>query len=1503
MAKKNLPHSRPSTKPALPKGGAAPAAAQTALPLGDDAAAKAALDFVADAVQRALALAWAPKGRSQLLRYLHCLEFRHPRGALITHGELNAALEWLKREGNIQIGDQGITLREPLRSVLGAEMLLDERIGQWRAAVFTAENFMQHKHWGSIYFNSLSQATTIARLLLYGGTVEEWQNIVGNNSSRYASDAYMELVNAPLDEKLWVCVREPLRDAMLADIFSQHTARWDKSGLQYIDWTIRRLDADPRGVADPVRYQLVEILVLRGDAARAELFLANDDSAFADVLRAATLATLGEWPRAVAAIEAVEKPLKAITNLRKHYMSANIAWLYPLCLIAMGGPQRLAQALRFCLSEQGKRQPEWDGLWGAWSMVLTMRLGDAPPDYDNLRAFDSANTRIGIPAVQRYLLRAWVGRPSYSRDALALLDARIKVLDEVGCHYLSTLLQSCRKLAQSEAPLPGFFVAAPTEQWREALASIIALDGTTPVATTSRRTSALDANRLVWDVSVAKSGKILGIQPWRQNRNARGDGWNKPARVGLAPLAKSEKLDSADAGMARHIREARYGNNSYVDLGAAGAALIGHPRLVVNGDYAHLVRVIEGQPALEVVADEKNGCWKFNLQPVPPALARAERSNGEKKRDHPLTREMADEFGPDDEFDDDDGDEDAPYYRDNGDSDKRAQEQRNKLQCLVINGPDAATLVRFSPAHMRVAQIIANELKVPLTAKTELAAAMQVLATHFELRSETTLGDAARMLPAPSQLRAEVSPIPGGIALRLVVAPFDSASAVASAAVAPARFAAGVGRKRVVMKIGNDTVGVERDLGNERTLREQVIQALDNAGVAWEEEHDRVVTRDPESSLNLLEVVEIAPAVAGIDWPKGKPITVTPVGAKQAKFELATRKDWFSAEATVQVDENQVMRLAELLPLLAKNPSRFLQLAPDRYLALTAQLRRQLDDLAALADFSGASGKAAKSDAPNGGIRVGDAGAMWLLQELDDWVSDADTATTKRIASLRAAFSATPEIPAGLHATLRDYQIDGVRWLQRLGMAGFGACLADDMGLGKTVQALALLLDRATGGPALVIAPTSLIGNWAIEAERFAPGMRCRIYGETNDENERRNIVESAAAGEIVLCTYSLMQMAKELFAAKVWHTIVLDEAQAVKNSLAQRTQAVFALQGRFRIALSGTPVENRLEELWSIMRFLNPGLLGTSEQFARRFVAPIAREQLAGAASNATSATSASRAPGVAGHPTLRRLKRLIAPFLLRRTKAAVLTDLPERTEITLRADLDDEERSHYELLRRRAEAAIQQASGPDNTQRFKVLAELMRLRRAACDPRLVHNDWPAPGAKLRLFSHVAQDLAAGGHRTLVFSQFTDYLALLQNELDRQGFDYQYLDGATLPTERTRRVAAFQEGKGQFFLISLKAGGYGLNLTAADYVIIADPWWNPAAEDQAMGRAHRIGQRRPVTAYRLVAANTIEDRIVALHASKRALADGLLDGGDQAGNVASIDDLLALLRSDHDAD
>ena len=431
------------------------------------------------------------------------------------------------------------------------------------------------------------------------------------------------------------------------------------------------------------------------------------------------------------------------------------------------------------------------------------------------------------------------------------------------------------------------------------------------------------------------------------------------------------------------------------------------------------------------------------------------------------------------------------------------------------------------------------------------------------------------------------------------------------------------------------------------------------------------------------------------------------------------------------------------------------------------------------------------------------------------------------------------------------------------------------MGLGKTLQALALLLSRAPQGPALVIAPTSVCMNWISEAARFAPTLNIKLFGA----GDRAAMLAEAGPFDLVIASYGLLQLEAPAFAKVRWNSIVLDEAQAIKNTATKRSQAVMALQGEFRMVATGTPLENHLGELWNLFRFINPGLLGTSDQFNLRFAGPIERAQDKRAEAGARL-----------------RLRRLIQPFILRRTKAQVLSELPPRTEIVLPVDLTEEETALYESLRRDAIAKLAALEAPESQKSIQILAEMMKLRRACCNPALVAPELGLQSSKLTVFARLLDELLDNRHKVLVFSQFVDHLTLIRKHLDERGIKYQYLDGSTPMQERKKRVDAFQAGEGDVFLISLKAGGVGINLTAADYVIHMDPWWNPAVEDQASDRAHRMGQQRPVTIYRLVARHTIEEGIVDLHKHKRDLADSLLEGSDVSARMTP-GDMLRMLQ------
>jgi len=458
-------------------------------------------------------------------------------------------------------------------------------------------------------------------------------------------------------------------------------------------------------------------------------------------------------------------------------------------------------------------------------------------------------------------------------------------------------------------------------------------------------------------------------------------------------------------------------------------------------------------------------------------------------------------------------------------------------------------------------------------------------------------------------------------------------------------------------------------------------------------------------------------------------------------------------------------------------------------------------------------------------------------------------------------------LPDDLRAELRSYQRRGVDWLCALRDAGLGALLADDMGLGKTLQALCSVRGRA-----LVVAPTSVLANWADEAARFRPGLRVNRY-----HGPRRAL---DAAADLTLTSYAILRLDAEALARTRWDCLVLDEAQNIKNPDSQAARAAFALDAGFRVALTGTPVENRLEELWSELHFALPGLLGSRGSFEQQVARPLA----------------AGEDPD---GEVWERFRRRIRPFLLRRTKREVEPELPPRTEVVLRCALGEAERAVYDAVRATTLGEVREklAAGSGVMQ---ALEALLRLRQAACHPALVPGQAassPGPSAKLTLLQESLEEICAEEHKALVFSQWTGLLDLAEPVLREAGLDFLRLDGST--RDRGGVVARFQDLSGPpVMLISLRAGGTGLNLTAADHVFLLDPWWNPAVEDQAADRAHRIGQDRPVLISRLVAEDTVEERILALQERKRALAEAAI-GGPGAAPTLTRDDLLQLLEDE----
>ena len=461
-------------------------------------------------------------------------------------------------------------------------------------------------------------------------------------------------------------------------------------------------------------------------------------------------------------------------------------------------------------------------------------------------------------------------------------------------------------------------------------------------------------------------------------------------------------------------------------------------------------------------------------------------------------------------------------------------------------------------------------------------------------------------------------------------------------------------------------------------------------------------------------------------------------------------------------------------------------------------------------------------------------------------------------------FSGIPEapLPADLTATLRPYQREGVNWLAFLREAGLGGILADDMGLGKTLQALCAI-PAGDGEKTLVVAPTSVLQNWRVETEKFRPSLSVCVYHGPGRKLDR--------SADLVLTTYGVLRIDVEKLSSVDWNAVVLDEAQAIKNPESQVARAAYRMDAPFRLTLTGTPVENRLEELWSQFHFLNRGLLGGRRDFSERYAKPIAVGE-----------------PGIA-----RRLRQRIKPFVLRRMKSEVARDLPPRTDMTLHCTLSAAERDAYDAVRAATYERVVQQLG-EGRGVMAALEALLRLRQAACHTGLLPGQEAETSSKIELLIRTLGDVIGNGHKALVFSQWTALLDRVEPHLRAAGQDYVRLDGAT--RDRQAIVDRFQDPDGPpIFLISLRAGGTGLNLTAADHVFLLDPWWNPAVEDQAADRAHRIGQDKPVMVYRVVSEDTVEERILSLQQKKRALAQAALGEAGKAGAVTR-DELLALL-------
>lgn len=779
-----------------------------------------------------------------------------------------------------------------------------------------------------------------------------------------------------------------------------------------------------------------------------------------------------------------------------------------------------------------------------------------------------------------------------------------------------------------------------------------------------------------------------------------------------------------------------------------------------------------------------------------------------------------------------------------------AGENINQAFAMQVENDFLFHIMELSGAQRDLLGILSKNKEFPQKAEKQLAELLpqlsQVMTVHSDLLQDK---NQLKQVKANAQITVLMQPVGEGIKADLFVKPFTDQ---------PPYCQAGKGNVSVIGTVKEKKVQAIRDLKKEQQNLKQLMEWLQPLGERTEYEDNSLLFEDTYQCLDLLEILQEHLEDIRIEWPQGVKVKLKgKADMKNLSLSVKGIGQWFELEGELKTDDGTILRMAELLQKVRESKGRFITLSDGEFIALTDNLRKQLQTIDPILTEE------------KGKLRLPMLTAS-SLQEMEGQGAALNTDDTfnRLIRRMEEAEKEAFPLPHQLKAELRNYQTEGFEWMSRLAYWGAGACLADDMGLGKTLQTIALLLKQGKQGASLVVVPASILLNWRNELERFAPSLTPLVMKEVGCD--RKALVDNASEYDVVLTTYGLLVNEAEILTDKKWNIVVLDEAHVIKNKETKMSKAAMGLRGNFRLMLTGTPLQNHLGEIWNLFQFANPGLLGTFRQFTERFINPIEKE---------------------GDKSRQRRLKRLLQPFILRRTKTEVLDELPQKTEITLHVELGEPERALYENLRRTALNNLEEGATA-----IQALSEITKLRQAACHPSLVQPELNLPSAKCDAFLKLVEELKNNQHRALVFSQFTAHLELIRKELDKAHINYLYLDGSTPLAEREKLVKAFQTGEQPLFLISLKAGGLGLNLTAADFVIHLDPWWNPAIENQASDRAYRIGQTRPVTVYRLIATQTIEEKILRLHQTKKSLADSLLDGSDMAHKLSK-EELLELLK------
>lgn len=673
----------------------------------------------------------------------------------------------------------------------------------------------------------------------------------------------------------------------------------------------------------------------------------------------------------------------------------------------------------------------------------------------------------------------------------------------------------------------------------------------------------------------------------------------------------------------------------------------------------------------------------------------------------------------------------------------------------------------------------------------------------------------------------------------------------------------GQGSETIYDELDGKIQAIERDFIREYENHTTLNTYIEKEDIAETDSYNEYTIYTLSGLYKLMSFIQDNQEQYFIEWPEGHILRFRgTIKSSDISISVKSEEKWFEVEGDIAINGKK-MSLQELLKQYRlSDDGEFIKISNEEYVKMSDTIRKRLAMLDALPSTSSSAIKVPK-------IQI-----SALAKTIENIRQKTDEGYEQLQKRLEAAYRINPEVPKDLRATLRDYQREGYIWMKRLDAWGAGACLADDMGLGKTLQALAFLLSKAEEGASLVVAPKSVVPNWVTEAARFAPNLNVTVL---NESGNRRKVINEAKANDLIICTYGVLTTESAALASKEWNVVCLDEAQQIKNKSAIATQAALRLKAASRLALTGTPLQNNVSEMWPLFQFINPGLLGTWTKFRAQFVKTDLIEEVK------------------------YLLKDMTQPFILRRTKESVLDELPDKTINTYSIELTNEEQQVYEEMRRLAEVKFKKEKSRAEQReasglKMNFFDELTKLRLASCSMQLVDSAWSLPSSKVAALIEIVSELTIiPTNNIIIFSQFTSFLAIIRKELEKNKMQYLYLDGSTPTDKRRKMVEEFQEGKCNIFMLSMKAGGLGINLTAANHVIILDPWWNPAIENQAMDRAYRIGQKRCVSVIRLISKNTIEEKIIRMHEKKQHLSDDILEGTEETHKL-TYDDIIDMV-------